>query len=63
MTGTPTIMLSDGAKLRHPLAYANIQHERIVSVGRLPCSGEGCYQATRELFEKALDHEPQENAA
>ena len=63
VTGTPTIMLSDGAKLRHPLAYANIQHERIVSVGRLPCSGEGCYQATRELFEKALDHEPQEGAA
>ncbi|MFN8386058.1 MAG: hypothetical protein U0X92_06505 [Anaerolineales bacterium] len=33
MRGTPTIMLSDGTKLRHPLAYANIQHDKIVSVG------------------------------
>ncbi|MFN8460588.1 MAG: hypothetical protein U0X93_02275 [Anaerolineales bacterium] len=35
MRGTPTIMLSDGTKLRHPLAYANIQHDKIVSVGRI----------------------------
>lgn len=52
--GTPTIMLSDGTKLRHPIAYARIQDDRIVSVGRLPCSGEGCYDATRKLFERAL---------
>lgn len=60
--GTPTIMLSDATKLRHPLAYANIQHDKIVSVGRLPCSGEGCYQATRELFEKALGNGSQQNS-
>ncbi|MCC6300257.1 MAG: DsbA family protein [Anaerolineales bacterium] len=59
--GTPTIMLSDGAKLRHPLAYANIQHEKIISVGKLPCCGEGCYDLTRDLFEKALQHEPTKN--
>ncbi len=59
--GTPTVMLSDGTKLRHPIAYAKIQAGKIQSVGRLPCSGEGCYNATRELFEKALQHEPQRN--
>ena len=60
--GTPTIMLSDGTKLRHPMAYAKIEKGKILSVGRLPCSGEGCYDATRQLFEKALQHEPQRNA-
>lgn len=52
--GTPTVMLSDGTKLRHPMAYANIRDGKILSVGRLPCCGEGCYEATRELFEQAL---------
>ena len=51
--GTPTIMLSDGTKLRHPMAYAKIHDGKILSVGRLPCCGEGCYKAIRELFEKA----------
>lgn len=55
--GTPTIMLSDGKKLRHPMAYPNIRDGKTLSVGRLPCCGEGCYEATRELFEKALKHE------
>jgi hypothetical protein len=59
--GTPTIMLNDGTKLRHPMAYANIRDGKILSVGRLPCCGEGCYEATRELFEKALKHEPKKN--
>ncbi|WKZ46923.1 MAG: DsbA family protein [Anaerolineales bacterium] len=58
--GTPTVMLSDGTKLRHPLAYANIRNGKILSVGKVPCCGEGCYQATRELFEKALQHEPKD---
>jgi len=59
--GTPTIMLNDGTKLRHPMAYANIRDGKILSVGRLPCCGEGCYEATRELFEKALKHDPKKN--
>lgn len=59
--GTPTIMLNDGTKLRHPMAYANIRDGKILSVGRLPCCGEGCYEATRELFEQALKHEPKKN--
>lgn len=54
--GTPTLMLNDGTKLRHPMAYPKIRDGRTLSVGRLPCSGEGCYAATRELFEKALQH-------
>lgn len=58
--GTPTVMLSDGTKLRHSLAYANIRNGKILSVGKVPCCGEGCYQATRELFEKALQHEPKD---
>ena len=60
--GTPTVMLLDGTKLRHPMAYAKIEKGKILSVGRLPCSGEGCYDATRQLFEKALQHEPKRNA-
>ena len=56
--GTPTIMLGDGTKLRHPMAYPNIQDGQILSVGKLPCCGEGCYQITREFFERALKHEP-----
>jgi hypothetical protein len=54
--GTPTVMLNDSTKLKHPIAYAKIQQGKIQSVGRLPCSGEGCYEATRQLFEKALQH-------
>ncbi len=59
--GTPTVMLGDGTKLRHPMAYANIQDGRILSVGKLPCCGEGCYEATREMFEKALHREPKKS--
>lgn len=55
--GTPTVMLADGKKLRHPLAYPNIENGKILSVGKLPCCGEGCYDATRALFEQALKHE------
>ena len=55
--GTPTVMLSDGTKLHHSMALANIQDGRIISVGKLHCCGESCYEATRELFEKALNHE------
>jgi predicted DsbA family dithiol-disulfide isomerase len=59
--GTPTVMLTDGKKLRHPMAYPNIQNGKIVSVGRLPCYGEGCYEATRALFDRALKNEPARN--
>lgn len=59
--GTPTVMLGDGTKLRHLMAYPNIRDEKIISVGKLPCCGESCYEATRELFEKALKHEPKKN--
>ncbi len=52
--GTPTVMLSDGKKMRHKIAYPNFDGDKVVSVGKLPCCGEGCDDATRELFEKAL---------
>ncbi len=55
--GTPTVMLSDGKKLRHPMAYPHIENGKILSVSKLPCCGEGCYEATRTLFEQALKHE------
>ena len=55
--GTPTVMLADGKKLHHPIAYPNIQHEKIQSVGKLPCCGEGCYQATQALFERVLEQD------
>ncbi len=53
---TPTLMLADGTRLRLQMAYPNIQDGKIVSVGKLPCYGQGCYEATRELFERALSH-------
>lgn len=55
--GTPTVMLSTGKKLRHPMAYPNIENGKILSVGKLPCCGEDCDEATRVLFEQALKHE------
>lgn len=54
--GTPTVMLRDGVKLRHKIAYPSIEEGKIVSVGKLPCCGEDCDVATRELFERALQH-------
>jgi len=57
--GTPTVMLADGKKLRHPIAYPDIKNGKILSVGKLPCYSEGCYEATRALFEQALQHEPE----
>ena len=54
VSSTPTIMLDDGTKLRHPMACPSTQDGRIVSVEPLPCCGEGCYEATRQLFEEAL---------
>ena len=57
--GTPTVMLADGKKLRHPIAYPNIQNGKILSVSKLSCCGEDCYEATRAFFEQALEHEPE----
>ena len=52
--GTPTIMTADGKKMRHPIAYPNIQNGKVLSVGKLSCCGEDCYDSTRSLFEQAL---------
>jgi len=52
--GTPTLMLADGTKLRHPIAYPNMVGDKIIKVGILPCHGEGCLDITRGFFEKAL---------
>ncbi len=57
--GTPTVMLADGKKLRHPLAYPSIESGKILSVSKLLCCGDGCYEATRALFEQALKQEPE----
>ena len=52
---TPTVMLADGKKLRHPIAYPHIEDGKILAVGELPCCGEGCYDGTRAMFEAALE--------
>jgi predicted DsbA family dithiol-disulfide isomerase len=52
--GTPTLMLADGNKLRHPIAFARMRDEQVIGVMPLPCHGEECVQATRALFERAL---------
>jgi predicted DsbA family dithiol-disulfide isomerase len=55
--GTPTLMLENGSKLRSPIAFPVMQQRRIMRVQKLPCCGESCIAATRELFEQAL-HQP-----
>ncbi len=53
--GTPTLMLSDGTKLRHPIAFPRMRDDRVIGVMPLPCHGEECLAATRALFERALE--------
>ncbi|MEW6636533.1 MAG: dithiol-disulfide isomerase, partial [Actinomycetota bacterium] len=52
--GTPTVMLSDGMKLRHPIAFPKLRERRVVGIDEPPCCGAGCLEATRKLFEEAL---------
>jgi predicted DsbA family dithiol-disulfide isomerase len=52
--GTPTRMLADGTRLRHPIASPRMRDRNINGVAALPCHGEACPAATRDLFESAL---------
>jgi predicted DsbA family dithiol-disulfide isomerase len=52
--GTPTLMLADGTKLRHPIAYPQMEERKVVGVAALPCCGEGCLEATRAVIEQAV---------
>jgi predicted DsbA family dithiol-disulfide isomerase len=52
--GTPTIMLDDGTKLRHPIAFPQMRGAQVTGVMPLPCHGDTCIDATRDLFERAL---------
>ena len=52
--GTPTLMRGDGTKLHHPIAEPKMRRRKIVGISALPCHGEGCLEATRDLFEQAL---------
>jgi 2-hydroxychromene-2-carboxylate isomerase len=52
--GTPTLMLDDGTKLRHPIAFPQMRDARVVGVMPLPCHGDGCLEATRHLFDRAV---------
>jgi hypothetical protein len=53
--GTPTLMLADGTKLRHPIAYPRMEERKVVSVAPLPCFGTGCLDMTRALVEHTLE--------
>ena len=52
--GTPTLMLANGTKLRHPIAYPRMEDRRIVAVSALPCSGQACLDATLTMIEQAV---------
>jgi predicted DsbA family dithiol-disulfide isomerase len=52
--GTPTLMLADGTRIRHPMAYPRMEDRTIVAVPALPCCGETCLDATRALIEQAV---------
>ncbi len=56
VSGTPTVMLTDGTRLGLPQVEPEMQDGKVISMGRLPCCGESCYAATRELFEEAMRH-------
>ncbi len=51
---TPTLMLPDGTRLRHAIAFPTVRNRKVVAVAALPCCGESCREATRQLFERAL---------
>ena len=52
--GTPTLMLADGTKLRHPIACPRMEERKVVGVAALPCCGEDCLEATRGVIEHAV---------
>lgn len=52
--GTPTLMLADETRLRHPIAYPRMEDGVVVGVAPLSCCGEGCLDATRALVEQAV---------
>lgn len=52
--GTPTLMRSDGTRLRPPIAFPRMQARKIVSVAALSCCGDGCLEATRSLLEQVM---------
>jgi predicted DsbA family dithiol-disulfide isomerase len=52
--GTPTLMLADGTRLPHPIAYPRMQDRKIVDMPSLPCCGDECLDATRALLDRAL---------
>lgn len=53
--GTPTTMLPDGTRLEHPLVEPRMEDRIVVGVAPLPCCGDGCLEATRAMFERALN--------
>jgi hypothetical protein len=52
--GTPTLTLADGTHLHLPIAFPRIKAGRIVGIAPLECAGDGCADAMRALFERAL---------
>jgi predicted DsbA family dithiol-disulfide isomerase len=52
--GTPTLTLADGTHLPLPIAYPRVRDGRVVGIAPLQCFGEGCSDALRALFERAL---------
>lgn len=54
--GTPTLMLADGTHLRTPIAMPKIRNRRIISMPPITCSGDGCMDGIRALFDAALAH-------
>jgi predicted DsbA family dithiol-disulfide isomerase len=52
--GTPTLMLSSGKKIKHPMAYPRMENDLITSISPLTCAGDGCLEATRTNIEAAL---------
>jgi hypothetical protein len=52
--GTPTLTLGDATHLRLPIAYPRIRDNRVIGIAPLQCVGDGCSDAMRALFDRAL---------
>lgn len=55
--GTPTLTLSNGNRLRPPIAFVQLEDRRVVGLRGTACCGDECEQATRDMFEKVLHHD------
>jgi protein-disulfide isomerase-like protein with CxxC motif len=56
--GTPTMILPDRSRAQLPVAMPRMRNRRTFAVPPLPCCGDGCLDAMRQLLEQAATMPP-----